>query len=100
MKTKKVRICDLTEWPPEPGEAFSGRGEILRAGTNETIVTRLYGVTGSRVEFGCTFGGRLHDYDYYADTGETANKLADLIKGNLGKSLAEIGLLEIEVAVG
>ena len=93
---KKTRIVDLNNWPPETGGSM-GRGDLLYVGTNEAIVTRFYGTKGSTVTFGCTFGGKEHSYDFIADNEDIAEKVGDVIKSNLGRSLAEIGMVEIEL---
>ena len=73
-----------------------GSGDLLHAGTNEAIVTKFYGTKGTTVTFECTFGGKGHSYDFIADDEDIAEKVGDVIKSNLGKSLADIGLVEIE----
>lgn len=93
----KTRIRYLKEWPPQPGGAY-GRGEILTAGTNESVLSKVHQRRGKELTFGCSFGGKEHSYDFKADNEKIAEELEKVLKANIGKTLLQIEDIEIETS--
>jgi hypothetical protein len=94
---KKIRVRDLGNWPPDPGGPNpGGRYKVPASGQ-----ARASKVVPRQKDLWVTFVGTYeafeHTYDYEASSEKIAVKLRQLIGENLGKSVFEIGDLEIEI---
>ncbi len=93
---KRKRIDQLANWPPEPGGAFD-RGDILRAGPNEIVLTSFDKVRDVAVTFGGTFAGKERTFIFFAEDEAIANCVGEVIAKGIGRTLQDIGLAEIDV---
>ncbi|MGD0569324.1 MAG: hypothetical protein ABSA78_13055 [Candidatus Sulfotelmatobacter sp.] len=93
---KNVR--SLANWPPDPGRAFLGRG-YRTPSSEEAKVARVNPRLKDRlVTFVGVFQGQEHTYDFEAPSEGSAKKLRELIAENVGKSVFEIGSLDLDDA--
>jgi len=88
-----MKILDLPDWPPEPGGSLPSSQRSPSSG--QAILKRIEGSNGSVVTFVCEFDGTEHIYDFETYSFETVEKLEKVLWSNLGKSITEIGLLDI-----
>jgi|SRR5579859_2103331 len=93
---KKIRIRYLNDWPPEPGGSYE-KGDNLRPSASEAVITRFQRSHDNKVVFTCTFGERKFSYDFVAENNEIAGQVAEVVKQSIGKSLEQIGDVEIEL---
>jgi|SRR5215469_16788885 len=91
---RKIRLRELPHWPPEPGGAFDSQSQFPLG--SETVVTEVFPVLYKAVTFRGIFEGRPHSYLYVASDEKTAQKIHEAIAANQGKTLAQLGELEIE----
>ena len=91
----KIRLRELPYWPPEPGGIYDSQSHFPLGG--EAVVTEVFPVLYKTVTFRGIFEGRPHSYLYVASDQRTAQKIYDLIAVNRGKTVSELGELEIEV---
>jgi hypothetical protein len=78
-----VKVRDLVGWPPD---SVHGSSYVLK-GT----------ATSHRnwVRFTCSFGDEDHTYEFEAPDQTLALRLKEIIQGNCGKTLFEVGDMEI-----
>jgi hypothetical protein len=79
-----VKVRDLVGWPPD---SVHGSSYVLK-GT----------ATSHRnwVRFTCSFGDEDHTYEFEAPDQTLALRLKEIIQGNCGKTLFEVGDMEIQ----
>jgi len=85
---------DLPQWPPRYVEGAIPPGS-LPTSTESVTVERFITIRDGVVVFMCTFDRRTIPYSYFIGDGGTAEKFARVLNENSGKTLFEIGLLEI-----
>jgi hypothetical protein len=89
-----TRVMSLPNWPPDPGGATPGR--YISPSSEQAIIARAEPRIKDRlVTFVGTFEGLEHTYDYEAPSEEIASSLRRLIGGSVGKSVYQVGLLEV-----
>jgi hypothetical protein len=92
---KKVRLRDLPEWPPAPGGAYDSHTRFPIGG--EATVNEVFPVRDKAVTFRGTFEGNPSSYHYVAPSEQTAERIHRAIAANLGKTVSELGDLEVEI---
>jgi hypothetical protein len=92
---KRIRLRELPNWPPAPGGAYASGTEFPMGG--EATATELVPAMGTSVTFRGTFRGAPHSYHFVAPNEKIAEKVHEVIGGNLGKTVSQLGDLEIEV---
>jgi hypothetical protein len=103
MSATEVRLSlaifeDLPEWPPKYVEGAAPPGKMPTS-TESVWVERFLTIREGVVVFTCTFDRRSIPYSYFIGDSGTAEKFARILTENCGKSLFEIGLLEIPDSV-
>lgn len=88
-----MRVMDLRDWPPQPGGAFTA-GTIFPQSTEEVYVERFIGIMAGHIVFTCRFGGDSFSYDFPVGD-EKREKVVEIIMGNYGKRLFDVGLIKI-----
>jgi len=92
---KKLRLRELENWPPQPGGPYDSYTRIPVGG--EGRVDEVFPVLENGVTMRGDFEGRSHSYDYHAPSEEVADRVHKIVAQNLGKTVRELGELEIEV---
>jgi hypothetical protein len=85
---------ELPGWPPEPGGTYDA--SYRTPSSEQAILKTTDGVNGSSVAFVCEFEGKEHSYDLDLKNEDLAWKIEKLLRANIGKSIMQIGFLEIE----
>lgn len=85
---------DLPEWPPKYVEGAAPPGSVPTS-TEAVCIERFLTIREGVVVFTCTYDRRSIPYSYFIGDSGTAEKFARILSENYGKSLFEIGLLEI-----
>ena len=91
-----MKVQDLENWPPKPGEFF----EISPA-TPPAELSMINGVLCARdnwIIFSCEFGGDQYPCLFLTHDGATSLTLKAILQANIGKSLLSIGEIEIPEA--
>jgi hypothetical protein len=88
-----MRIRELPEWPPQPGGFFDRSFTVPT--TEQGILKEVVRSHHNWVTFVCSFDGRDHTCDFEAPDHEYALQIEQILKNNIGKSLFEIGEIEI-----
>jgi len=96
MSVNLVIFEDLPEWPPKYVEGAIPPGS-LPTSTETVLIERFLTIREGNVVFMCTFDRRSIPYSYFIGDGGIAEKFAQVLSENCGKTLFEIGLLEIPV---
>jgi hypothetical protein len=89
-----MKIRELPNWPPHPGGAYDSNTRFPLAG--EAMVNELFPVNKSMVTFRSEFEGHSHSFHYKASGKTIALEIHSVLEKNLGKTVAELGDLEIE----
>ena len=89
-----MRVSELPNWPPLPGGAYESGWRFPMAG--ETVVDELIPLWDHTVTFCGLYEGHLHSFHYQAASEKIALQVQTLVGENLGKTVAELGELEIE----
>lgn len=92
---KQMEIRYLENWPPIVGGAHE-RGSIFPI-AGEGGVDDLIPLDGVNVTFSGDFKGHVNTYHFVASDENMAKEVFAVIAANLGKTVAEIGALKIEV---
>jgi hypothetical protein len=79
-----VKVRDLVGWPPDPAR---GSSYVLRG-----TATSHH----NWVRFTCSFADKDHTYEFETPDQTLALQLTEIIKGNSGKTLFEVGDMEIQ----
>lgn len=93
---KKILIRDLTGWPPQSGGSL-GEGEVPASVSTQAVIIEYSDTESCKVSFACALGNEKHPYRIDAGDEEIADKVAEVIKNGIGKSLDEIANVEIEI---
>ena len=89
-----MKIKDLPNWPPEPGGAFNAS---YKSPTSEQAVLKeLVRVQDNSVTFTATFESKQFTYDYEVANSKLAKHLAEVLERNIGKTVMQLGAIEIE----
>ena len=89
-----LRVMDLPHWPPDSGGSFAS-GDRFSTSAEEVLIDEVTKVDGTKVTFTCTFDGRKLTYDFAAPSVRTAEKLATILRENVGKTLFAVGVIEL-----
>ena len=90
----KKTVADLVvEWPPLPGVWARG-GDVGPLPENVTVTEVLRHI-GNQVDFSGRFGNHVVRYSCYAPDEVTAEELVKLITNSLGRSVFDIGQMEM-----
>jgi hypothetical protein len=89
-----LRVMDLPHWPPEPGGAFKP-GDQLAISSEQVLIDEVMKVDGTKLTFTCAFDGKKLSYDYAAPSVRTAEKLAMILRENVGNTLFSVGVIEL-----
>lgn len=92
---KKIRThSNVVDWPPVPG----GLDQNLKSpfGYNEGGIEQLFPTHGTVVRFTASYRGNFFTYDLATKDILFARKVAKLFSRNLGKTISELGDLEID----
>jgi hypothetical protein len=92
---RKITLRELPDWPPEPGGAYESSTVFPVAG--EAIVIEIFPLSNAMVTFRGEFGKYPHSYHYKASNEKIASQIYAVISTNLGKTVAELADLEIEI---
>ena|ERR1700693_2106381 len=92
---RKITLRELPDWPPEPGGAYESGTVFPVAG--EAVVIEVFPAIGDMVTFHGEFGKNPHSYHYTASSETIASRIHAVIFANLGKTVADLGDLEIEI---
>lgn len=88
-----MKVRDLEGWPPRPAGPYQST-DSAPAG-EQAILKEVVRSHHNWVTFVCSFDGELHTYDLEAPDRTDALQLEKILKNNPGKSLSEIGEIEI-----
>ena len=91
---KNIRVMELPGWPPDPGGTYDA--SYRTPSSEQAILKRTEGVNGSSVAFVCEFEGNGHSYDLDLKNEDLAWQIEKSLRGCIGKSIMQIGFLEIE----
>ena len=89
-----MRVMDLPNWPPDSGGPFKA-GDVFPISPESVIIEEVVRVDGKKITFSCTLNGNRQSYDFSAPYGNTATKLAVILKNNVGKTLFVAGMTEL-----
>ena len=95
ISAMKIRMhSHVVDWPPLPG----GLDKSLKRpfGYNEGGIEQLFPTQGNVVRFTASYRGHLFTFDLATKDNEFARKVAKLFSRNLGKTISELGDLEID----
>jgi len=85
------RVMDLDGWPPVSGGAYRP-GNSFAISTEQALIKDVQRVTDRNVHFTCLLEGRDQGYDLFVPNENTANKLAAILRDNVGETLFSIGM--------
>jgi hypothetical protein len=88
-----MRIGELADWPPEPGGSYSHTDWDAPSGYAR--LKEVIRVQGDLVTFTVFSGNHEATCDFRAAGEGLAKKLADVLRENTGKTLTELGGLEL-----
>lgn len=85
---------NVIQWPPSPG----GLDKDLKSPFNddEGEIEQLFLTVGSVVRFAAAYRGAFFTYDLATRDVTFARRVAKLFSRNLGKTIEELGELELE----
>ena len=89
-----MRVMNLPNWPPDSGGAFK-TGDVFPISPESVIIEGVVRVAGKTITFTCAFNGKQQAYDFSAPDEKTAEKVAVILKNNVGKTLFSVGMMEI-----
>jgi FKBP-type peptidyl-prolyl cis-trans isomerase 2 len=89
-----LRVMDLPQWPPDSGGEFK-HGDKFAISSEHVVIKEVTKVDGTKLTFTCTFNGKKLSYDYAAPSVRTAEKLAEILQNNVGKTLFSVGVIEL-----
>jgi hypothetical protein len=92
---KKLRLRELPEWPPQPGGAYKPGEFFPTAG--EAVVSEVFPLRERTVTFRGIFDGQSHSYHYKAENKKIALEIQEVVQKNVGKTVAQLAELEVEV---
>jgi hypothetical protein len=92
---KKPTVRELPGWPPGPGGAHRPGAYFPNA--HEAVVNEMFPLRENALTFRCIFNGDSYSYHYFAESEKIARQLHALVQKNIGKTVAELGDLEIEI---
>jgi len=95
IKMKKVRVNGLSGWPPTIGGALAP-GEELPTGGN-VVVTEIVPFRGELITVKAALDGRSWSYHFKPPNETIGRRFHGLVQANIGKTVSELGELEIEV---
>jgi hypothetical protein len=85
-------------WPPEPGGAYAP-GAVIPLGGVDVLERVFYyapvGHAQANVSLKTVYQGHSHTRDLLLDDSDFAARLAAFLRDNVGRTIAEIGTLEI-----
>jgi hypothetical protein len=91
----KIRThLKVIDWPPAPG----GLDKDLESpfGFDEGGIEQLFPTLGNVVRFTASYRGNFFTYDLATKDMAFARKVAKVFSRNLGKTISELGDLEVE----
>lgn len=91
----KFRLNELPDWPPQPGGAYRSGTRFPTAG--EAVIDDVFPLDGTTITFRAQLEDQPHSYHYKASSETIANQIHNIVAGNIGKAVAELGDFEIEV---
>jgi hypothetical protein len=95
---KKIKIRELSNWPPEPGGIIRGNSP---SSSEQAKVTRVQPkLVDGLVTFVGEFEGHEHTYDYAASSEELAEAIRETLRKHLETSVFGLGDLEVELETG
>jgi hypothetical protein len=92
---RKITLRELHDWPPESAGAYESSTVFPVAG--EAVVVEIFPVSNAMVTFLAELGKYPHSYNYKASSEKIATQIYAVISANLGKTVAELADLEIEI---
>jgi hypothetical protein len=95
MDMKNIEIRYLEGWPPTEGGAHA-RGSFFPQ-SGEGPVDKIERLNGKEVIFSGEFSGHRVTYHFFAADEKIAERVHAVISSSLGKTVAELSALEIEV---
>ena len=86
-------------WPPEPGGAFAPGTVFPIAGSD--VLERVFyyapvGQARANVSLKTIYNGQYHTRDLLIDDSNLAERLASFLREQVGRTIADIGKLEID----
>ena len=88
-----MKIRDLPNWPPEPGEAFNASHKT--PASDQAILKQLIRVQDNSVTFTATLEDKEFTYDYEVPNSKLAKDLAEVLARNIGRTLTQLGDAEV-----
>ncbi len=88
-----MKVRDLDGWPPQPAGPYQSTDSAPAA--EQAILKEVIRSHHNWVTFVCSFDGKLFTYDLEAPDRTDAQQLEKILKSYQGKSLSEIGEIEI-----
>ena len=99
MQAMKIRVHPQTidDWPPQPGGASIGRAEHPQSESQAVIETvHVESIVDKSVPVTAIFRGNTFTYDIQTKDHLFAKRLATEIAKHIGKTLQQIGDLDID----
>jgi len=91
-----MKVRDLEGWPPQPGGPFEPFYFV--PASEQAIVKEVITSHRNWVTFTGSFGGKDLTYDFETPDKTFALQLKEIIKANTGRTLLEIGNIDIPSA--
>jgi hypothetical protein len=88
-----MKVRELEGWPPQPSGFHMGSYKVPTS--EQAILKDVVRSHNNWVTFVCSFDRDDHKYDFEAPDKSDALQVEKILKSNIGKSLLEIGEIEI-----
>jgi hypothetical protein len=88
-----MKVRELDGWPPQ--SSGLQKGSHAAPTINQATVKEIVGSHHNWVAFVCSFDGNDSTYDFEAPDKDDALRIEKILKNNIGKSLFEIGEMDI-----
>ncbi len=89
-----TKVMDLPNWPPDTARSEPPE-EPCPLSPELMMIENVDVVDGQSIKLSCTLDGKRYEYDFAAPDRETAQSLSQMIRNNTGKSLHDVGSLEL-----
>jgi len=88
------RVMDLAGWPPDGGGTWAP-GDTFAISSEQVTIKEVVRIVGNRVDFSCTFAGKIVNYRFSAPDEKTTRKLGTIFANSIGNSLFSVGMVKI-----
>ena len=85
----------LPLWPPDASGTIPATGGRFAIHPHQVIIKDVVRIVKSRIDFTGQFGKELVSYSFATPDESIAEKLATILKNNMGNTVLSIGIIEI-----